>query len=189
MGLSPILVNQKNEFLVWDTRNVAFAEATFLPSLVFFLSLPDFLTLSPVAVDQPWQTQRLPWLSRTSIALVGSSSYKKSSAFLIWATRRTKKLDGESYPLLVDSSSVLIFSSFLALSDRRKKILRRQSLVVTWTRICLAWILEILELCSRPDGQPQVDKQGLRSLPSWGNKYLLLLRRVMVDDPKRKLWA
>jgi hypothetical protein len=80
---TPIPVNQKNEFLVWDTRNVAFAGATFLPSLVSFFSLPDFLTLSSVALDQPWRTQRLPWLSHTSMALVGSLSYKKSSAFLI----------------------------------------------------------------------------------------------------------
>jgi hypothetical protein len=81
---TPTLVNPKNEFLVWDTRNVAFAGATFSPSLVFFFSFLFSTFSCPlfVVIDQPWQTQRLPWLSRTSIALVGSSLYEKSFAFL-----------------------------------------------------------------------------------------------------------
>ncbi len=82
----------------------------FLGLFLFFSFL--FLTFSRplfVAIDQPWWTQWLPWLSRTPIALVGSSSYKKSFAFLNWATRRTKKLNGESYTLLVGSSLVLTF--------------------------------------------------------------------------------
>ncbi len=55
----------------------------FLGLILFFSFLfPTFSRPFFVAIDQPWQTQRLPWLSRTSIALVGSSLAKKSFAFL-----------------------------------------------------------------------------------------------------------
>ncbi len=35
----------------------------------------------------------------------------------------------------------------------------------------ILFYVNVRYVCSRPDGQPQVDKRGLRSLPSWGNKY------------------
>ncbi len=95
-----------------------------------------------VAIDQPWRTQQLPWLSCTSIALVGSLSYKKSFAFSIWATRRTKKLDGESFTLLVGSLLVLSF-----LLSCVKQLVGKKSLMATLVRTpwrsleypCLPW--------------------------------------------------
>ncbi len=101
-----ILVNQKKEFLVEGTWNLAFVGATFSPSLVFFFSFIFLFFSRPllVATDHhPWSFSflffsflRPPFVaaslaSRTSTALVCSSSVKKSFAFLTWATRRTKK--------------------------------------------------------------------------------------------------
>ncbi len=55
----------------------------FLGLFLFFSFL--FSTFSRplfVAIDQPWRTQRLPWLSRPFIALLCSLLAKKSFAFL-----------------------------------------------------------------------------------------------------------
>ena len=133
-------MNQKKGILGLGQTKPCLCWSHLLAYLGLFLFLSFlFSTFSPpffVAIDQPWQTQRLPWsfsflfltfsrplficnrpalanstawLFRTFIALVGSSSYKKFFAFLNWATHRTKKLDGESFPLLVGSLSVLFF--------------------------------------------------------------------------------
>jgi hypothetical protein len=52
-----ILVNQKKEFLVSGTRNLAFAGATFSPTLVFFFSFL-FLFFSRPLLEA---TDHLPW--------------------------------------------------------------------------------------------------------------------------------
>ncbi len=83
-------------------------------SLFFFFTSPScgdslvFLFSFFSATDQPWRTQRLPWLLVLP-ALVCSSSVKKSFVFLSWATRRTKN----STANLVGCSSVLKFLLFL----------------------------------------------------------------------------
>ncbi len=124
-----ILVNQKKGILGLGHTEPCLRWSHLLAFLGLFLFFSFlFLTFSRplfVAISQPWRTQRLPWLSCTSTALVCSSLAKKSFAFLNWATRRTKNLNGESCTPLGGSLLVLDFSSFLLETTCRKKILRR----------------------------------------------------------------
>jgi hypothetical protein len=175
MGLSePKYSWTKNRnFLVEDTRNLAFAKPpSRLPwsSSFLFFSRPLL-----VATDHlPWSSSFLSQVplifgNRPALAelngfhvrdLVCSSSEKNPS--LPWLERLVwlkKNLTAN----LVGSSSVLDFSLSCVTRLVEKKILRRLILVVTWTRPCLSVKrlipyrknTRILELCSRPDGQPQ----------------------------------
>ena len=85
-------------------------------------------------------------------ALVCSLSENKSFAFLTWAIRRTKK---NSTANLLCSSSVLNFSLSCVQRLVGKKYFRRRILVVTCTTKMSIEETRILELWSRPYGQPQ----------------------------------
>jgi hypothetical protein len=81
-----MLVNQKKKFLVEGTRNLAFAGATFLPSLVFFFS--SFSRPLLLATDH------LPW----------SSSFL-THVPLFWQQTSPGELNGFYVRALVCSSS------------------------------------------------------------------------------------